>query len=221
MQFTAFEYCLIQNAIYGVWCSSANPDISYCTIQNCVHGIYIYYPYAFTDNIKYNIISDMTGYGIRQWYGDAYTNGNNISGCSKGIGITGGDMIIEADTIHDNTNDGIWMTSSDPLLCKNLIYDNGGDGISCISYSDLELRDDYESNDSKNVVAWNDENGIYIDDTSLPFLNGYSSVDGNSLYRNNRSHGGYYDILSEQSNTVSAWNNWWGNYPPHFTKVTV
>jgi len=215
------EYCLIQNAIYGVWCSSANPTIENCTIQNCVHGIYIYYPDASTDNIKYNIISDMTGYGIRQWYGTAHTNGNNISACSKGIGITGGfNTIIEADTIHDNTNAGIWMTSSDPLLCKNLIYDNEGDGISCISYSDLELRDDDESNDSKNVVAWNDENGIYIDDTSLPFLNGYSSVDGNSLYSNNRSHGSYYDILSEQSSTVSAGKNWWGNSPPNEDKVS-
>ena len=92
-----------------------------------------------------------------------------------------------------------------------MIYDNSGNGVYCTYYSNPHFQEGY-ADTGRNVIAYNGEKGIRIDNTSLPYLSQDDPYDpaNNSIYSNIEE-----EVYSEATQEVTATYNWWGEYPPN------
>jgi len=203
------EYCDIKNASYGVYTDNAAPTIKNCTIRYNLYGIYENAPSSQT--IENNEICYNTYWGvlIMSPSSSMIIDNNDFHNYGRNLFLYNCDYATSVldNKIHDSgyNSEGIYMWASSPILLNNFIYDNGGHGINCIYDSDPEFW--YDNYTGNNVVAYNNFQGVKIDNSSVPILGGLNEDDepaSNSFYDN-----GNYDVYSEQSSTIDATYNYW------------
>jgi parallel beta-helix repeat protein len=151
---------------------------------------------------------------IRNAYRGIYESGVNInitnsaiSGCTNGIYLYNSSPTIQGCNIHDNPTYGINMlySSSSTVLKENYIQNNGV-GVYCsassypvIGNNSSPQKGNHFSSNSIGILAYNN---------SIPVIGNGSSGGYNNLLNSS------YNVLNSTSNTIYAYNNWWGTTTP-------
>ncbi|MGD8782689.1 MAG: caspase family protein [Ignavibacteria bacterium] len=142
--------------------------------------------------------------GIYENNVDVDITNSAISGCTNGIYLYDSDPVIQGCNIHDNSNYGITLVYSSPTIKENYIQNNAT-GIYCSSSSQPVIGNN--STQEGNHIGSNGY-GVIVYDNALPKI-GDGTYGGYNNFVNPSNN-----ILNATTNTVYAYNNWWGTTDP-------
>ena len=216
----------VSNAFYGIRLSGYGNLVRDCTVaENGYYGISGGTGALVTGNISYNNQGGGIGagngstvigntainndtYGI--YAGNGCTVSNNTSYGNQSWGIRGGyGSNVSGNTSRDNQNTGI-QADNGCTVTGNTVYNNNGDGINAYNGSTVKGNTAY-GNQASGIYVYT--GGSVIGNTSYDnqnygiYLAGNSLADQNTSYWNNRSGGGYSNMNSCGTCTITSSNH--------------
>ncbi len=203
----------IQNAKYGVYVKSANPEIHDNKIFNCVQGIKAI-GMGSTGKIHHNnLYSNVDGLNLVSSSVPNVYNNNSYSNNGKGIYMqySSSPISFHHNKMYDNVDGVTLYDECSPRFGDNEIYDNSTYGIHLYDDSDPEL----EAAGDRNKITNNGSHEIYVVWNCDPAL-GNAMDWGNNDIHDNTGYAVYINTSFAYS-TITAIGNYWGSSNPDST----